>query len=295
MQVQYAGGNTGFVLGFGTELKGPFVARFEFFALLTAVTGCFGQIESNAPAIGQVTLQELLTTICPGHTTDSGCSVCPPDTAMAGGGLWEIQSTCLGHYLSPSSKDAFVTGTGCEAHAQGTDGSFLLTRAGNSWRKVHYLAGTRAHDCRQLAGSDGHDRLVCADADLHEGHMYTSLALLDPGRGPTELSDRDLEFGKSFFGTMDDSGAGPCHIYVDDVGEGELQSGFIDRVNFTSLESKYHVRIVVYERSGSMKISPMLREQVCSGAAPEPDIKRIIKLSRYEFIFDGIKIVPVKP
>ncbi len=175
------------------------------------------------------------------------------------------------------------------------DGSFLLTRVGSSWRKVRYMAGTRARNCRRLPGSDGHDRLVCADADGHQGYLYRSLSLLDPGQDPAALSSRDLESGKPFFGIIDDTGAGACHAYGEDSEGGELQSGSIDRVDFTRLRPKYHVRIVVYGSSGSMKISPTLRERVCSGETPEPDITPLIKPTRDEFIFDGTKIALVKP
>lgn len=279
----------------GRRCKRPVVACFKLFAFLAGVTGCFAQIESNAPAIGPATLQQLLRTICPSHTTESGCDVCPPETLMAGQGVWSVQTAFLGHYLSRSSSDVFVTGTGCEPHTQGTGGSFLLTHAGNSWRKVHYMAGTRAHDCRQLPGSDGHDRLVCADADGHQGHVGRRLSLLDPGQDPAALTSRDLESGKPFFSTLDDTGAGACDAYGDDDGEGEFQFGSIDRVDFTSLRSKYHVRIVVYGSSASLKISSTLREQVCSGEAPEPDITPLIKPTRAEFIFDGTKIAFAKP
>lgn len=66
-------------------------------------------------------------------------------------------------------------------------------------------------------------------------------------------------------------------------------------MEFIRLRAKYQVRIVVSAAEGSMKIPKALREQICAGSAREPDITQLIKSTRYEFIFDGKEINPVKP
>jgi hypothetical protein len=265
---------------------------------------CVGQaIESNAPGVPAAEVQQFLKAICPGHATESGCNVCPEDTSSAGSGeAWNTGTIFLGHFLSRSSRDALVNGSGCEAHPAGWSGSFLLTFGEGSWRKVRYMGGTRARDCRQLPGSDGRDRLVCEYIDSHFGALDLMLFLMDPGKDPSTVTSNaffDDDFERSFFGATDNTGAGACHIYPedDDAVDGLLQLGTIDRVEFANLPAKYHVRIVAYGSEGSIKIAPKLREQVCSGDAPEPDVTPAAKPTRDEFIFDGTKVapVPVKP
>jgi hypothetical protein len=169
-----------------------------------------------------------------------------------------FQTVFPGHFLAASSEDAPVNGVRCESHAQGMSGSFLFTRDRDSWRKVRSASGTRAGDCRKLPGSGGRHRL-----------------------------------GNIFFGLIDNTNAGACHAYRDDDdagGEGVLTAASIDQVEFTDLPAKCHVRIVVIANEGSVRIPSKLREQICAGDAPEPDVTNTIKPTRYEFTFDGAKV-----
>jgi hypothetical protein len=73
-----------------------------------------------------------------------------------------------------------------------------------------------------------------------------------------------------------------------------LESAAVGKVEFIRLRAKYQVRIVVSAAEGSLKIAKALREEICAGRAPEPDLTRLIKPARYEFIFNGKDIRPVK-
>jgi len=239
-------------------------------------------------------MRQLLARICPGHVGDAVCTVCPDETGFSGSPeTWSVETVFYGHFLSASSRDVLVNGSGCEPHAEGMSGSVVLTRQQNSWRKVRYLPGTRAEDCRQLPGFDGRDRLICAQTDGHYGFYETTLALFDPGRDRLAANGQDLKFGSVFFSLMDNTNSGACHLVVEDGDdEGLLQSGAVDNVKFIPLRANYQVRIVVSAVEGSMKIPKNLREQICAGQAPEPDLTPLIKPARYEFIFDGKGIEP---
>jgi hypothetical protein len=274
------------------------MARFRLCIVFVVASACLGQIESNASDIPESEMRHLLTQICPGHEGDSACSVCPEGTSSQGSPeAWNVGTVFYGHFLSASSRDVLVNGSGCEPHSQGMSGSVLLTRKQNSWRRVRYLSGTRAGDCRQLPGSDGRDRLVCAQTDGHYGFNETTLSLFDPVQDRSSSGPQDKGFGIVFLSLLDTTDAGACHPYIkdDDAAEGLLQSATVENVEFIPLRAKYQVRIVVSSAEGSMEISKTLRDQICAGSAPEPDVTRLIKSTRYEFIFNGKEINPVKP
>src|SRR5580692_11577871 len=90
---------------------------------------CFAQwepekwIPSDAARLSPSATEALLAPICPGHSSESGCDVCPNDT-NGGTGKWEIRAVFSGHFVSPSSEDALVSGSGCESHADDWGGSF---------------------------------------------------------------------------------------------------------------------------------------------------------------------------
>jgi hypothetical protein len=223
--------------------------------------------------------------ICPGEAGASSCAVCPHEMAFSDQ-RWGLRSITFGHFVSPASEDVLISGFGCESHADGNSGSFLLTNDGSSWRKIRYLQGTNAFDCKKLTGSDNRDRLVCAADDMHQGVGDSYLYLLDPGRDPAALDPLDdTSRGVSFF-AVDDS-LGGCVTYP----KGFVQSGSIDRVEFAALPALHHVRIVVFARLGKAMVPDAVLQKACESGIP--DLKLATVLRRFEFIFNGSKIVPV--
>ena len=79
--------------------------------LLTALTQAdqSSPAASDAAAIPTAEKRELLNAICPGHTTDSGCSVCPEEEGRSAE-TWELRAIVFGHFVSPRSSDALVSG-----------------------------------------------------------------------------------------------------------------------------------------------------------------------------------------
>jgi hypothetical protein len=261
--------------------------------LFGAALGCFGQhetksdwIRSDAARLSPPEVHGFLELICPGNTSASGCAVCPQDTSSPGG-VWNLRAITLGHFVSPASEDVLISGFGCESHADGWSGTFLFTKDGSSWRRVRYLQGMNAFDCKKLPGSDDRDRLVCAAGDMHFGVADSYLYLLDPGRDPATLDPLDdTSRGVSFF-AVDDS-LGGCVTYP----KGFVQSEAIDRVEFMALPTKHHVRIAVFARLGKAMVPEDVLQKACESG--QPDLKLATVSRRYEFIFNGRNIVPLR-
>jgi hypothetical protein len=255
---------------------------------------CFGQeawetqkwIPSDAARLSPAGTLSLLRQICKDHAYEAGCDICPE--GMAGGAAWELRAIFLGHFLSPSSQDALVSGFGCESHADGVGGSFLFTRKGSSWSKVRYVAGMLAWDCKKLVGSDARDRLVCGAVDGGQGELSSSLYLLDPGVDLTRADTLERQFrtssqldnrGLHFFGVEDTTGAM----------QPSFESGFIERVEFADIAPTHQVRVIVFAKLGRANVPAEIVMKGATGAGPIPVIATLPR--RYEFIFDGAEIV----
>jgi len=246
-------------------------------------------IRSDAVQLPPAEVHAFLEQICPGHTSASGCAVCPADTAFAPPSstqTWELKTIILGHFRSPSSEDALVTGADCEPHVKGMSGSFLFSKEQSSWRKVRYEGGVNAWDCKKLTGSDGRDRLVCAAGDMHQGFIDEFVYLLDPGRDPSTIDPMDDTARGDMFFDVGDSLRGCVELE-----DGSVLSGSIAGVTFTPLPEKHLVRIVVAARLGQAAVPKIVREKGCAAG-----LRRHLRIAtvarRYEFVFDGAKITP---
>lgn len=279
--------------GLGTM---PIAVRVLNLCMFFAVAlGCRGQnatgqwMRSDAAQLAPAEVHGFLEQICPGHTSASGCAVCPEGTAFAPPAstqTWGLKAIILGHFLTPASEDALVSGMDCEPHADGMSGSFLFTRERSTWHKVRYEAGVNAWDCKKLTGSDGRDRLVCAAGDMHQGFIDEFVYLLDPGRDPATVDPmNDIRRGDLFF-DVGDSLRG-CVALED----GSVLSGSIAGVTFTPLPEKHGVRIVVSARLGQAVVPKTVREEGCA-AGLRRHLRIATVLRRYAFVFDGATITP---
>ncbi|MGO9242874.1 MAG: hypothetical protein ACLQBJ_18895 [Bryobacteraceae bacterium] len=262
--------------------------------LLVAALGCRGQwdagklIRSDAAQLPAAEVHRFLEMICPGQTSDSGCKVCPKDTAFtppASTQTWDLKAIIPGHFLSLSSDDTVVSGLGCEPHANGMSGSYLFTREGPGWRKVRYEAGVKAFDCKKMTGLDSRDRLVCAAYDMHQGFGDEFLYLLDPGRDPRTLnSQNDTSRGDIFF-DVGDSLQGCVRL-----ADGTVLSGAMERVEFVPLEQDRQVRIVVTARLGRAVVPNDIFRKACAPGLSK-GLRLATVLRRYSFVFDGQDVV----
>lgn len=195
---------------------------------------------------------------------------------------WQLRTVTFGHFLSSNSEDALVAGVGCEDYANLMSGVYLFTKHGVSWQKVRYTSGWNADDCKKLPGSDGRDRLVCESADMHQGVADSFLYLLDPGQDPREREDNGLDL---FLDVTDSLGS--CVALPD----GTVLSGQIESVSFTPTSEPHAVRITVATRLGKAVIPEKIMF-ACdqSDRKLKPTVATVLR--RYEFVFDGQKVVP---
>ena len=220
--------------------------------------------------------------ICPGDASTGGCAVCPPEMPQSAQN-WRLRTITFGQFLGPKSEDALVAGVGCEDHANLMSGAYLFTKAGSSWRKVRYMAGMNADDCKKLPGSDGRDRLVCEAADMHQGFSDVFLYLLDPGRDP---HDRDEDSLGVFLDVTDSLGS--CVALSD----GTVLKGEIESVSFAPAREPHAVRITVATRLGKAVIPEKIMT-ACDQSDRKTKVIVATIARRYEFLFDGQKIVPL--
>jgi hypothetical protein len=93
----------------------------------------------------------------------------------------------------------------------------------------------------------------------------------------------DQAKGTGFFGVEDTTGT------CGDFQNGIIRSGAIERVEFVPLPAKLHVRIIAIVRLGTSKISHDAAQKSCAGAG-------VLKIAavprRYEFVFDGARVLP---
>jgi hypothetical protein len=246
---------------------------------------CYGgqnSIPSDAVRVSPQEAQHFLEMICPGKASADACAVCPPEMPKSSQ-QWELRSMTFGQFLAPKSEDVLVAGMGCEDHAHLMSGAYLFTKQGSSWRKVRYNPGWNADDCKKLPGSDGRDRLVCEATDGHQGFADSFLYLLDPGRDPRERENNSLDV---FLDATDSLGS--CVALPD----GTVLSGKIESVTFDPAEEAHAVRITVATRLGKA-IIPEKTMFACdqSDCKRKPTVTTVLR--RYEFHFDGQKVVPL--
>jgi hypothetical protein len=152
-----------------------------------------------------------------------------------------MRQVVSGHFVSPSSEDVLVSGSGCESHADDFGGSFLVTKHGLSWHKVRYVAGLIAFVCHKLTGSDGRDRLICGQSDTWQGDQGSSVCLHDPGVDLIKTDTLDAQFARGH--ALDNRGK--CFFHVEDTTGGmgkSVQRGFIQRVEFGGIASRHQTR-----------------------------------------------------
>src|SRR5580704_9247500 len=254
---------------------------------LALAFACFAQwepekwIPSDAVRLSPLATERLLVQICPDQSSESGCDVCPKDTNSPGG-KWESKAVFFGHFVSPSSEDALVSGSGCESHADDFGGSFLLTKQGLSWHKVRYVAGLIAFDCHKLTGSDGRDRLICGQADSWQGDEYSSVCIHDPGVDLIKTDTLDAQFARGF--ALDNRG--DCFFRVEDT-TGRMgrsfQRGFIQRVEFAGIALRRPTRITVFARMGRVNVPEEVVMKGAGGPGVNPNIATLPR--RYEYTF----------
>ena len=242
-------------------------------------------VPSDASHPPAAELQQLLHQICPGHETASGCALCPDATGLKGG-AWDLGAVLFGHFISPSSEDALVSGIGCEDQADLVGGSFLLTSSGSGWQLVNYGPGRIANDCATVKGSGGRTLLICGTSFGHSQIGESFLYLLDPA----DSDFRKRRDGLHIFFRVNDSLSG-CTAMLN----GLAQSGRIERVALSRPSSAGVVEITINAQLGQAVISEAALNDCRNRAEPGDDVfqpKIKTEARRFMFTFDGKAVRP---
>jgi hypothetical protein len=91
----------------------------------------------------------------------------------------ELQSVIYGHFLSPTSEDAALSGWAGESHPSFFGGTLLLTRSAGNWHPVWYKSAVISRYCRKVVLATGREILICEEEDGGMGHSYHILYGLD--------------------------------------------------------------------------------------------------------------------
>jgi len=224
----------------------------------------------------------LLRPVCGTYANENGCSTCPPGTDYPTNypnGRFDVTGVVYGHFLSSRSDDAAIGFSGCESHASGSGGTFLLSRQNGAWKLVSMRPAAIVEDCKKLGARDGHDVLICFGHDSHQGTASNFLYLLD------FESPWNPQEGLDIFLLVLDSADG-CALMAE-----TLVSGIIDRVSFAETG-----RIAVEARLGSItaiEFNAIADDCHAGDPTPNPLGLRLATVRKtYTFSFNGKSVIP---
>ena len=154
------------------------------------------QLDSDSVPLDSPRAQGPLNAVCAGKLTHMAvgvvgeqekrltCTVCPPE--VPNGTFWWPMSAIFGHFITPASDDVILSTYGCESHAGGLGGSFLLAHTGGIWKRVSYTPGLMTDPCKKVRRSDRRDSLLCEGLDGHLGEGHTSYEMVFERGGKLE-------------------------------------------------------------------------------------------------------------
>jgi hypothetical protein len=228
--------------------------------------------------------QQIIQTICPGHTEKSGKVDCGKNCPSAGAMEymdWSLDRITLGHFLSPTSDDAVISTQGCEPHALNFGGSILLTRPSGRWEMEWYKAGVETSNCHKVQLSDGREILVCLGDYGGQGNVLTDLYVEDLLSPHTSQMAAHWHFFQIFdnFGTCGENFENESEPFP-------VRRTSIEKVEFTeralSITFKFGKLITTPER-----VKTCVDNQI--SATPKKAAALIPRTQRYrmDFLFDG--------
>jgi len=127
----------------------------------------------------------LLEAVCPGKVVAGppGCHEwCPLDSGFGSAAHHydaSLDAVTRGHFLSPTSEDAVLWMTGCEAHSSNYGGTILLTKKSGRWSMLWYKVGVQTDQCHRTPLRGGREILVCMAEYLRQGNVSVVLSTED--------------------------------------------------------------------------------------------------------------------
>ena len=177
-------------------MRGCLLAAVLIFAPVAAGAELRPSFVSEMQVPERATIRPLLEAACPGGVREGrdrgrvvfGCGDVFYDEVplRANKGYpwrddvaWRADGVLFGHFLSASSEDAIVSGSGVETHPYLWGGTLLLTKTRGVWKPVWYKMGVITRHCRRTPLADGRQMLFCEDTDSGMGHAFHMLFAVD--------------------------------------------------------------------------------------------------------------------
>ena len=264
------------------------LSRAKLLLLLGAVPACAQSVPSDAAKLSIRELARLMQIACPGPVKDAQtCAACPSDSGFPDDRRgWRLAAVTMGHFTAPKENEVLLSTVGCEPHAAGSGGAFLLRDEGNGYQQVWYRPCYIATDWKKLKATDGRDMLICESSDGHQGIEDQFLYLLDLN-GPDAST---LRAAQIFFSVPDSLDS--CAVMTD----GYASTGYIERVSFSTKSQPARVEIGVNVRAGKAVLPQKVLEEDCNlNSKPDSeDFKPVIatKALVFRFVFDGSSVHP---
>jgi hypothetical protein len=205
---------------------------------------------------------QLLEAVCPGDVVagkDIECKAsCPKDSGFPGQD-WTLERVLQGHFRSPTSDDAVLAMSGCEAHSENFGGTILLTRQSAKWTMLWYKGGVPTAGCHRVTLQDKREILICLSGE-YGGQGYVSRDLyVEDLLTPKEALMADSE--TAFFSSFDDTGT--CgHDFENPLKPFPITLGFIDRVQFNNAVDGTLRGLTVFGRYGERPMT-LAQAQAC--------------------------------
>jgi len=136
----------------------------------------------------------ILDDVCPGgsrfgtvrYVDALGCGVILPSNAKTAGKKvrWRAEKVTFGHFLSPTSDDAAISGWNPSDNPDDLEGgTLLITREAGKWRTVWYKNGVLTSHCKRVTLEDQRQILFCEETRnlmTHRYHFLYSVDFLKP-------------------------------------------------------------------------------------------------------------------
>lgn len=168
---------------------------------------------------------------------------------------WRADGMIFGHFLSPTSDDAVVSGAGAESHPYLWGGTLLLTKKDGKWRPVWYKMGVVTRHCRRISLATGRQILFCEETDGGMGHVYHFLYTIDLLK-PISARDSTVFIADSFDSEL----------------IGGVQEQYIDRVVFDQT-SPEELSVRIFARHGGFKLRSKDKDRLDRGWWPNPKVR----------------------
>lgn len=222
----------------------------------------------------------ITAAVCEGTAEATHCDTCPESPRADAG--FSLKRVILGHFLAPSSTDAFATISGCEEIHGSVGWGFLLTRRSGKWESVNGSLGLELGNCHKMQFRSRRELLVCEDYRMESFQlMHNVTAVFAKGES---IGFRNLL-----------TAADTTRSCYD---QARVQKAQIDKIEFRDLNGD-GIEDISFAASFGTLADSKRRQELCQAAEDgKPGVRRpepkVIKPYRIEYLFDGLRFTLTK-